>query len=156
MKFIKNNFKVIISFIVGVILASSITVYATSYFAKDISYSKDGTEINNVQDALNDLYLKSQISDNCKYFEFEHKSNSQFNYDFGFVPSRFMAVYTLSGERKMFMTYNINGNGILVLNTSGGNDSSYYSLDSTILKSNLSTDFSTYEDSYKIYVFAYK
>ena len=52
MKFIKNNFKVIISFVVSVILASGITVYATSYLAKDITYKDNKT----VADALNELY----------------------------------------------------------------------------------------------------
>ena len=62
MKFIKNNLKVIIGFIIGVILASGITVYAYSYAAKDISYTKPGTETEiNVEQALNDLYGKSNI-----------------------------------------------------------------------------------------------
>ena len=59
MKFLKNNLKVIIGFIVGMILASGITVYAYSYFAKDIEYTKIENEtetIISVEDALNDLY----------------------------------------------------------------------------------------------------
>lgn len=57
MKFLKNNLKVIIGFIVGVVLASSITVYAYGYFAKDISYTKPGTNTPiSVETALNDLY----------------------------------------------------------------------------------------------------
>ena len=59
MKFIKNNLKSVIVFIVGVILASSITAYAYSYFASDIKYTNDKT----VEDALNDLYQK-QINEN--------------------------------------------------------------------------------------------
>lgn len=105
---------------------------------------------------MNDLYLKSQTQDNCKYFEFNHESNTQFNYDFGFVPSKFLAVFTLSGERKMFITYKASTNGLMALNTNGGNESSFYSVDSTVLKTNLPTDYSTYEDSYTIYVFACK
>lgn len=62
-KFLKNNFKLIIGFIVGVILASSITVYAYSYFARDISYTKPGTETAiSVETALNDLYSKANES----------------------------------------------------------------------------------------------
>lgn len=60
MKFINKNLKVIIGFIVGVILASGITVYAYSYASKDISYTKkleDGTETEiSVEEALNELY----------------------------------------------------------------------------------------------------
>ena len=55
MNFFKNNYKIIIGFIVGVILASSITVYAYNYLASDIKYTNNKT----VADALNDLYNKS-------------------------------------------------------------------------------------------------
>ena len=52
--------EVIIAFIVGIILASSIAVYAYSYAAKDISYTKPGTDTAiSVETALNDLYSKS-------------------------------------------------------------------------------------------------
>ena len=67
MKFIKNNLKVIIGFIIGVILASSITVYAYSYLASDISYTRDGTNIKSVEEALNELYRnKKETSDDTK------------------------------------------------------------------------------------------
>lgn len=48
--------------IIGVIIVSSISVYATyNYFAKDISYRKaDGTELN-VEQALNELYAKHNM-----------------------------------------------------------------------------------------------
>ena len=58
MKFLKNNLKLIIGFIVGVILASSITVYATICFAKDITY-KNGKS---VEDALNELYSNKRAT----------------------------------------------------------------------------------------------
>ena len=56
-KIIKKE--VIISFIVGIILASSIAVYAYSCAAKDVSYTKPGenTPIS-VEAALNELYSK--------------------------------------------------------------------------------------------------
>ena len=64
MKFLKEKKGIIISFLIGVILASSITVYATSYFANDIKYIKKeengtGTEIS-VEQALNELYLNNK------------------------------------------------------------------------------------------------
>ena len=60
MIFLKNNIRTIIGFIVGVILASSITVYAYNYIASDISYTKPGTETAiSVEEALNELYSKS-------------------------------------------------------------------------------------------------
>ena len=60
MKFLKEKKGIIISFIIGVIIASSITVYAYSYFASDISYKKPGTDTTiSVETALNELYNKS-------------------------------------------------------------------------------------------------
>ena len=56
----KKIFKkeVIIAFVIGVILASSIAVYATIN-ASDIDYTRTGTNITKVSEALNDLYDKS-------------------------------------------------------------------------------------------------
>ena len=63
MKFLKNNLKVIIAFIVGIILASSITVYAYSYAAKDVSYTKPGENAPiDVERALNDLYANKNLA----------------------------------------------------------------------------------------------
>ena len=60
MKFCRNNVKVIIGFIVGVVLAGGI-VYAAVTSADEISYmTEKNEEINNVQEALNDLYSKKQ------------------------------------------------------------------------------------------------
>ena len=65
LKIMKKIFKkeVIIAFIIGIILASSIAVYAYSYAARDVSYTKLGenTPIS-VEAALNDLYNKRNIS----------------------------------------------------------------------------------------------
>lgn len=59
MNFFKKNIRTIIGCIVGVILASSITVYAYSYIASDVKYTKkDGTEVS-VESALNELYEKN-------------------------------------------------------------------------------------------------
>lgn len=61
MKFIKNNFKIIIAFIIGVVLAGGIVYAATS--ASEIEYTVEGrTDINTVADALNDLYINKKIS----------------------------------------------------------------------------------------------
>lgn len=81
MKFLKNNLKVIIGFIVGLILASSITVYAYSYFSSDIVYTREGTEIENVSQALNDLYEKANA--NATYTVIDKKDvgeSSTYNY----------------------------------------------------------------------------
>ena len=60
MRFLKEKKGIMISFIIGVIIASSITVYATNYFAKDISYTKPGTQTAiSVETALNELFSKN-------------------------------------------------------------------------------------------------
>lgn len=65
MKFIKENIIVIMIIIVVMIIVSGISVYATyMYFAKDVSYTKDGTQVENVEQALNELYRnKKETSD---------------------------------------------------------------------------------------------
>ena len=60
MKTLKNKFKTIALIILGILIGSSITVYATGYFAKDMIYKKGDTEIN-VEDALNELYSLKNI-----------------------------------------------------------------------------------------------
>lgn len=63
MKFLKEKKGIIISFIIGVIVASSITVYAYSYRASDISYTKPGAETAiNVSEALNELYTRNNYT----------------------------------------------------------------------------------------------
>ena len=59
MKFLKNNLKAIITFLIGVILSGGI-VYAATANAKDVTYTtnKNG-QVQTVADALNDLYNKS-------------------------------------------------------------------------------------------------
>ena len=54
MKLFKKNFKVLIGILIGAVLASSITVYAYSYFASDVQYTDNQT----VAQALDDLYSK--------------------------------------------------------------------------------------------------
>lgn len=67
MRFIKNNLKVIIAFIVGVILAGGI-VYATTS-ASQVSYTTDkNLEINTVAEALNDLYNKQISNGKAEYW----------------------------------------------------------------------------------------
>lgn len=66
--FIKNNLKVFVSIFVTTIIVGSVSVYAASqYFAKDITFTptnenfkkENGESIDNVEDALNELYKKN-------------------------------------------------------------------------------------------------
>ena len=54
-----KKLKIIIGIILGVLLISGISVYATAtYLAQDIGYTRSGTSVANVAEALNDLYNK--------------------------------------------------------------------------------------------------
>ena len=75
-RFIKNNLKVFVTMIITTIIVGSVSVYAASqYFAKDISFKptnenfkkENGESIDNVEDALNELYKKtsSNKEDSC-------------------------------------------------------------------------------------------
>lgn len=56
MNFLKKNSKLMIGIIIGMLLTSSISVYATySYFATDVKYARNEQEMN-VAQALNELY----------------------------------------------------------------------------------------------------
>lgn len=53
MKYIKKNFKIIIGLIIGMVMVSCISVYATyKYFANDVKYTNDKS----VAQALDELY----------------------------------------------------------------------------------------------------
>lgn len=58
---LNNKLKIVLVIVITAILVGGISVYATyNYFAKDIIYKKmDGTQIN-VEDALNELYLRNK------------------------------------------------------------------------------------------------
>lgn len=57
MSFFRKNIKIIVAFIIGVILASGISVYAYSCYSSDISYKKVNSEEEiSVEEALNELY----------------------------------------------------------------------------------------------------
>ena len=51
----------LICFVIGTLLASGIAVYAT-ISASGINYTKQGTNIQNVSQALNDLYTKTKYN----------------------------------------------------------------------------------------------
>ena len=57
MNFVKKNYRLIIGIIIGAILISGISVYATGqYLASQVEYNKNGQA--KVSDALDDLYSK--------------------------------------------------------------------------------------------------
>lgn len=85
MRFLKEKKGIIISFIIGVILASSITVYAYSYYAKDIGYTKPGTTTEiSVETALNELYgkISNETTRKRNKLEFGRKNHNIRFYEF--------------------------------------------------------------------------
>ena len=61
MNFVKKNIKLVVGIIIGAILISGISVYATStYLASQVEYNKNGQA--KVSDALDDLYNKSDTT----------------------------------------------------------------------------------------------
>ena len=69
-RFIKNNFKIIVAISITAIICISGTVFATGYLAKDISYKREGTNIKNVEEALNELYS----TNNVKLYDMRNKT----------------------------------------------------------------------------------
>ena len=59
-KFIKNNYKFIIGFVLGLVVASSSVYAANTIYSKNVTYdnSNSGLEATNVQDALDETYTK--------------------------------------------------------------------------------------------------
>ena len=81
-RFIKNNLKVFVTLIISGIVFTGIGVYAASqYFAKDITFTptnenfkkENGELIDNVEDALNELYsmTNNNIFTGFEYFEWK-------------------------------------------------------------------------------------
>lgn len=52
--------KLVISFMIGLLTCGSI-VYAANYMASDITYTKEGWEVNNVSDALDELKRTTDV-----------------------------------------------------------------------------------------------
>ena len=53
----------ILILVIGMIIGTSITLYAYSYHAKDVDFTpiNEKWEVNNIEDAINDLYDKSSV-----------------------------------------------------------------------------------------------
>ena len=63
MKFIKNNYKIIIIMLAVILLTNGITVYAVQkYSAKDVTYTKSDNTSITVESALNELYRKDNTN----------------------------------------------------------------------------------------------
>ncbi len=68
-KLLKGNIKVIVAFVLGLLIAGGVGVYAFNIASTDVSYDNatSGLEGNNVKDALDDLYTKSESTGEYDY-----------------------------------------------------------------------------------------
>lgn len=118
-RFIKNNFKVILAIIITAIICISGAVFATGYFARDITY-KNGK---NVEEALNELYLRKEEKCISKKVTIVNGAN---NIDIGFIPKRMLLTNEQNGifivydesisKTHVFMKYEYNGKTYLDAN----------------------------------------
>ena len=100
--------EVIIAFIVGIILSSSIAVYAATYLANDVSY-KDGK---NVEQALDELYAKSNKTTGELFLELLMKKPIlvSHNYDTGYSAYIHINNLDFSNIKKIEYQFNISTN----------------------------------------------
>lgn len=127
----------IIGFIVGVVFASSIAVYAVVN-ASDINYTRTGTNITSVEDALNDLYAKNveirkieNINSTTKSYTAEFDFSDVSNYrlltaeDFYVNPEGRTQIYLNSAGGNLYVdstkSYN-NSTGILTVTITDADD----------------------------------
>lgn len=119
----------IVAFIIGALLFSGVSVYATySILANDIGYtpSNDSWNVDNVQDAINYLYDKTNVLNDldCVSSQVHHNSNTQFDINLGFVPTKFYASYHWNNENMdLYVLYDsqINNNFYLSYYETNGN-----------------------------------
>ena len=64
MIFLKNNYKIFIGIIIGLLISCSI-VYGINIASTSVSYTRSGSSVVNVAGALNELYQKSATSNMC-------------------------------------------------------------------------------------------
>ena len=109
MKFIKNNFKVIIGIVIIAIFISGISVYATAtYLASQVTY-KDGK---NVASALDELYEKSNKTSGELFLELLMKKqiSCQHNYTDGYSAFTYINNLDFSNIKKITYHFNISTN----------------------------------------------
>ena len=95
MKLLKDNLKVIIAFVIGLILAGGIVYAATS--AREVNYTTSkNTDIKNVEEALNDLYKNKK---GVKSGSVEVPANSTSSVDTGLSNVRYATAVLDDGDR---------------------------------------------------------
>lgn len=135
MKYLKNNLKVIIAFLLGAMLTGGVAYAVIS--AQDVTYTKEGTEIKNVGEALNDLYNKSELPKQFKILKMESFSDT--NNDNAFlwmyldVQKYSKITFTFSGSNVVYSVISIAKTDN---NCTQKNSSWDYTATDTLLKTN--------------------
>ena len=78
MKILKNNLKLIIGFVIGVILAGGVAYAAVT--ASEIGYTRTGTSITNVAQALNNLYEARQRTYTGEFYISGYQGGASYTY----------------------------------------------------------------------------
>ena len=131
----------LICFLCGI----SVTVCASYvYTAREIPYTpEDETwNVDNVQDAINYLYDKTNVLNDldCVSSQVHHNSNTQFDINLGFVPTKFYASYHWNNENiDLYVLYDSQINNSFYL--------SYYETNGNAMIENYSSRF-MFEDNH--------
>ena len=147
MKNFKEKKGIIILLIIGVIVASSITVFAYSYFANQVSYTTDkNSNVTNVSEALNDLYSKINTNE-TKYYVIQN----------GKLNNKVSNLGTVS-EGGYSCSVDYSNNDFIQLNQTGGiGAKAYYPYWNLIINSNNIREYSkAYIDFSYDYTSTYK
>lgn len=139
---------------------SAVSVYATStYLASQIAYdpSDSNWNVSTVQGALDDLYSNN----NCVSGTIEHKANTHWSIDVGFVPKTFVFSFAVANSKIRHFSYNANlSNKIYQVEENGNtlyvnNYTSIFDIGTTITAT-LPTQWLAYTNEYTIYYTACK
>ncbi len=161
----KKILQVTLIVLITMIISVTGTVYAITYLsARDITFKPNeanfanGFNADNVEDALNQLYVKTgNLPEGCIMGSFEHNANSQYDYEFPFAPSRFYITYIYEpGKYNKEVTIYYDKevvNKPWVFNFENNSYGSYYNyatLSGAKLTSNFPTTYLTYKNVYQM------
>lgn len=157
--FIKNNIKTFMTILITTIVVGSVSVYAASqYFAKDIIFTptnenfkkENGEPINNVEDALNELYDKKNNNE-CISGTLTHNSNTNIDLNVGFEVTKAELTFN-NGIGVLYVFYNKNfSNKAYALGLPDKNSDEFnLSYDNGIFSFILPTYSNSYKNNYVI------
>ncbi len=165
-KMLKSNVKFISGFLLGLVMAGAIGVYAFTISSSEVSYdnSTSGLEANNVKDALDSLYASSGGN-----ISFVRVTSSTTSVDCGFRPKMVIigkganinypevVAIDFENEKAVAAYHSPSGNGALIYNDAQSNAftslSSGYTLNDTGFTTSAALDGGA---TYGVYVWCIK